>query len=561
MINANIVGISDYYIYRNENNCNLSKFLLEIYFSQLDIYIKKFSTCFNISKLLCLKPYFLRFFYKQNLTINKKYLPIKIRRRLLNCFNFKNLIHLKSKNNLELYNKNFYQISFLYFFRHVYYVRCVENIALGVVGSKNFAKFVNKKFQSFLRSNLHLDFFSSNLYDSFSEKIFFLGFHVQIFISAVRSYSCNSNFKISKKYFSRIYSRLVFWKKKISFLTSYRFNTELFGQIISIMHCNNLNFSFKTDRKVWLFLFQLEAIRCFQVGKLINSFDKLNIISNENLQTLKFVNVNSYKNFYFNFYFKKIRLLINNVINSFPSFRSYSVLPFDMMLLNFFDEYKKKFHFFNDIFYCGENYLKFQVESRLINNKTAFLQNRPVQEKIVLLQKIFSSQVKNKLKLNSYFLVNCPISYMLLKFANLGFLNLKKKRPISNLKFLSYEDEEIVSFFGAFSYSLLNWFRCADNFSKVKILVELIRQSCFLTICRKHNKRKTWVYSVYTTNLVFNHKLQSDVSFFPTKKSVFNMQKSFLNDDINFLCCENFFKNLKSLIYKLRLNILSVKKL
>jgi hypothetical protein len=476
------------------------------------------------------------------LIINKKYLPIKIRRSLLNCLNFKNLVHLKSKKKLDLYNKNFYQTSFLYFFRHVYYIRCVDNIALGIVGSKNFAKFVTKKFQSFLRSNLHIDFFSINLFNSFSEKIFFLGFHLQLFVSVGRSSSFNSNFKIAKKYFSRIHSRLVFWKKKISFLTLHRFNNELFGQVISIIQCNNLNYSLKTDRKVWLFLFQLEAIRCFQVGKLINSFDKLNLIANENLQTLKFVNINSYKNFYFNLYFKKVRLLINNVINSFPSFRSYSVLPFDMMLLDFFAEYKKKFHFFNDIFYCGESYLKFQVRSRLTNDKKAFLKNNPTQEKIVLLQKIFLSQVKNKRELNSYFLVNCPISYMLLKFANLGFLNLKKKRPISNLKFLLYEDEEIVSFFGAFSYSLLNWFRCADNFSKVKILVELIRQSCFLTICRKHNKRKTWVYSVYTTNLVFNHKLQSNVSFFPTKKSVFNMQKSFLNEDINFLGYENFLK-------------------
>ena len=541
MINANIVGISDYYIYKQENNCNLSRFLLDIYFSQLDAYIKKFSNSFNISKLLYLKPYFLRLFYKQNLVINKKYLPIKIRQSLLNCFNFNNLGYLKSKNFFLFYNKNFYRISFLYFFRHVYYIRCMDNIALGVVGSKSFAKFVNKKFQSFLRSNLHIDFFSANLYDSFSEKMFFLGFHIQLFISADQIDSFKSNLKITKKYFSRIYSRLVFWKKKISFLTLHRFNTELFGQVISIMQCKNLNFSFKNDRKVWLFLFQLEAIRCFQVGRVINSFDKLNLLANENLQTLKFANLTSYKNFYFNVYFKKIRLLIKNVINYFPSFRSNSVLPFDIMLLKFFVEYKKKIHFFNDIFYFGEIYLKFQVENRSINGKKDFFKNNLVLEKTVLLQKIFLSQVRKKWNSDSYFLVNCPISYMLLKFANLGFLNLKKKRPISNLKFLAYEDEEIISFFGSFSYSLLNWFRCADNFSKVKFLVELIRQSCFLTICRKHNKRKTWVYSIYTTNLVLNHKLQSNVSFFPTKKSLFNMKKSFLNDEINFLCCENFF--------------------
>jgi hypothetical protein len=179
---------------------------------------------------------------------------------------------------------------------------------------------------------------------------------------------------------------------------------------------------------------------------------------------------------------------------------------------------------FNNYLYNGIKKEDYTYKSNFVIKKILFLSN------------------KNKKQTKTYFLISCPVSYILSKFENLGFINLRKKRPISNVKFLTYEDREIIRTFGAFSYSLLNWFRCVDNFSKVKFLIEVIRQSCILTLCRKHNKRKTWAYGVYTPNLILNYYIYENKSFFPTKKLVSTMKKSFLYNQIDFLFFETFFE-------------------
>lgn len=67
-----------------------------------------------------------------------------------------------------------------------------------------------------------------------------------------------------------------------------------------------------------------------------------------------------------------------------------------------------------------------------------------------------------------------------------------------------------------------------DNFAKVKVLINLLRESCFLTLCRKHNKSKSWAYSVYTPNLILSRSLFSTKSFFPSRKNVIKMKKKFV---------------------------------
>lgn len=62
------------------------------------------------------------------------------------------------------------------------------------------------------------------------------------------------------------------------------------------------------------------------------------------------------------------------------------------------------------------------------------------------------------------------------------------------------EDTDIIKSFGYISYIFLTWFRCSKNFLKVKIFVNVIRESCFLTLARKHNKTKAWAYKVYTSD-------------------------------------------------------------
>ncbi len=543
MIDLNILGISPLHVYNPINlSNNLSTFLLNLYLSQLDIYLKKLCYSSNFNKFLGFKPYFLDLFYKRSLNVIKSYIPLKISKYLKTSSALKKIRILKQIKLSVLYKKNSYNLNFSFFLKHIYYIRYNENIALGIIGSKNFSKFIMRKLQGFIRSNLHLDFLEYNFQYSFSESMFFLGFKIQLFNFTSQNTNLNSTLKVNKKYFSRIYARLLAWKKKLSSLTFNRFSSEFFSQVLSVIHNKNLDFSSLKDRRVWLCLFQLEAIRCFQTGKLINSNDKLNLISEYSLKKLKFLNVSSYKNFSFNFYVKKIRIVLKDVLNSFPCFIDKSISPLDEELLVFISEYKKRLSFFNDTFYSillTPNYLKKNLINNVLNAKT--FNNYQTVKKHFFIKTLFFSVSSKNVQLNSYFIINCPISYLLLKFSELGFIDLKKKRPISNIKFLIYEDIEIIKLFGAFSYSMINWFRCSDNFFKVKFLVEIIRQSCFLTLCRKHNKRKTWAYSVYTPNLIVKSTIYDNKSFFPTKKVLFNLKKLFLYNQMDFLYSDNFF--------------------
>lgn len=552
MIHANILGISNEYIYNIFlTTPSLSAFLLNIYVSQLDLYIKKLCNSSNFNKFLCFKPYLLNIFYKRNLSIVKTFIPLKIGKSLINSYNLKKIRVSKQNKFSLLYKRNSSKVNFSFFFKHIYYVRYNEHILLGVIGSKNFSKFVSRKLQGFIRSNLHFDLLKYNLQYSSLETIFFLGFQIRMLSSNLKSQKkyFNTDLIMNKKYSLRIYSRLVIWKKKLASLTIDRFSFEFFGQVLSIIQNKDLNFSSLKDRRVWIYLFQLEAIRCFQTNKLINSKDRLNLISEESVKNLKFLNVNTYKNFSFNFYAKKIRVLLKSVIESFPSFITKSVTSLDIELSILFAEYKKKFHFLNDSFFYTVSTTD-NLQSKTIKYLNNFFEkpekktkkNKYIVKKTFLMKRLFFFGCSKNLYLNSSFLISCSISYILLKFSGLGFINIKKKRPVSNLRFLMYEDKEIIQFFGSFSYSLLNWFRCSDNFSKVKFLVEIIRQSCFLTLCRKHNKRKTWAYSIYTPNLLLNSTIYENKSFFPTKKFLFSLQKFFLYNDIDFICSENFFK-------------------
>lgn len=542
MINANVFSISNHLLHNSLVSLNnLSLFLLNLYLSQLDLYIKSLYHLANFNKFLCLKPYFLKSFYQRNLCILKNFIPLKIYNYIRVFFDLKKIRLLKQTNLSHFYKKISSQLVFSIFFRHIYFVRYNENIALGIIGSKSFSKFIIRKLKGFIRSNLHFDFFEYDLQYFLMESLFFLGFKIQLFNLNFKKDHINFNKKITQKYLLRINARIVSWKKKLSSLIFNRFSYEFFGQVISILNYKKLNFSVLKDRKLWLYLFQVESIRCFQINKLINSNDKINLISEESFKNLKFFNFTTYQNFSFNFYIKKIRILLKNVLNTFSYFISKSVIPIDQELLVFFSEYNKKLSFFNDTFYYtlfSSNSLKVKSFYKFLEFRTC--KNLPKAKNRFLLENVFFTLKNKNLKVNSYFLINCPIAYMLLKFSGLGFIDLKKKRPIGNIKFLNYEDKEIIKYFGSYSYSLINWFHCSDNFSKVKFLVEVIRQSCFLTLCRKHNKRKTWVYSVYTPNLLINPTIFENKSFFPTKKLVITLQKFFLFNQIDFIYSANF---------------------
>jgi Type II intron maturase len=87
---------------------------------------------------------------------------------------------------------------------------------------------------------------------------------------------------------------------------------------------------------------------------------------------------------------------------------------------------------------------------------------------------------------------------------------------------------------------MLYWYRFCENLVDLKYVIEILRESCFLTLCRKHNKSKSWVYSTYTSDLIILQSLFDTKSFFPTRRFLFklNDKRYFFS---NFRVDEKFF--------------------
>jgi hypothetical protein len=98
--------------------------------------------------------------------------------------------------------------------------------------------------------------------------------------------------------------------------------------------------------------------------------------------------------------------------------------------------------------------------------------------------------------------------------------------------------------FGRIAYSIINWYRCCKDFYVIQFLINIIRESCFLTICRKHNKSKTWVYGVYTADLNIIGHLFMNRSFFPTRNRLFFMKRKFFPLKSQLFFDDRFFLNL-----------------
>jgi hypothetical protein len=105
-----------------------------------------------------------------------------------------------------------------------------------------------------------------------------------------------------------------------------------------------------------------------------------------------------------------------------------------------------------------------------------------------------------------------PIIYC--KFKILGFIHWNNSRPIGNSKYLNLADMVIIQNFAYLYIIILVWFLRSNNFENLKNFLRILRESCILTLCRKHNKSKVWVNSVYTTKILLIRNLFNSNTYF-----------------------------------------------
>nr|AYB71460.1 hypothetical protein [Trachelomonas grandis] len=204
--------------------------------------------------------------------------------------------------------------------------------------------------------------------------------------------------------------------------------------------------------------------------------------------------MNYYKSYSFRLYLEKIRLLLFQIVSVGPSFFSGSVTSLDIAVFQNLVHVIKSFSFF----YLDCNSIHFKFNSfNLKRNLSSKFSNKDFVENLMFNSFcIFERLVDFKIK------VLMPIKYLFEQFRNLGFIHSFKIRPVGNIRYVSYSDFLIIKSFGYIAFSILFWFRVAQNFSSAKVFLEFLRNSCLLTLCRKHNKGKVWAFSIYTSNLL-----------------------------------------------------------
>ena len=93
--------------------------------------------------------------------------------------------------------------------------------------------------------------------------------------------------------------------------------------------------------------------------------------------------------------------------------------------------------------------------------------------------------------------VLAPTRDLVDKLTERGFYHLKRRKPIAKASLTSFNDADIILCYSQVMSGLLSYYQPAENLGEVKRLMEGLRRSCGLTLAMKHKKPIVWVYNTY----------------------------------------------------------------
>jgi hypothetical protein len=514
MFSSGILGFSKRFIYENSSfltSSLLSVFLVEIYYSELDNYLFYLSLQYNSARSIV--NYRNDFLTIYNLYISL-YCPLKLEIILLGSFF--SLKFLVVEGFIKFFKGFFPSLLYqsnLTFTRRLDFIRYKDKIFISINGSKDFTYLVYGKVFFFLRSRLQMDLQNSNVFPFGSKNIYFLGFNIS-------SYSLKPVFYTKATFIYSLLSRLRFIKKKLMNLFLKRIFSEF--SVILTHNSYNINFLNKFEyKRFWFNIFQLEVLNKFHAFQIYDYDESKFSIPYSYIKIPKFFSFSAPLKYSFNFYILKCYEFLSSIVRQYPILIQGSLFSMDSKFYMYFLEMKKKLFlsyiitptgFGEFSLYCHPTLSVFDL------SKTCNLKFHNFKRHLLI-----------------------PIPYLYFKLKYLGFFHSVKFRPIGNSKYLFLSDNSIIKEFSSFSYMFLLWYRFSSNFSKLKLLVEYLRESCLLTLCRKHNKSKSWVNRVYSSSLFIYRGLFTFHSYFPSKLSLSLFSINFLSQDYFYFFPEEFF--------------------
>jgi hypothetical protein len=532
MLIANKIGISTNSIYNSrENLCinTLSCFLLNLYLIEFDIYLEKLMFRYNFNK---------NFDQNSHLYDDKLFSHVKILNRFAPLKFVKNLfIFNKLKSFVSLKYTRFFDFS-INNFRNTYntnvygsYVRYLDFLVLGFTSSKIFVSCVLKKLQNFLQLKSNFNIKQLSIFNSRQKNIIYFFYNINLHERSIKLNS--SNLRTNELYFAKVFFRIIINQKRILNILFKRFKLE-FGSNLKYMFDNKLKV-FNSIKNFSILAFQLEAVGSIKINKLVEGSVKKDFVSNNILSEIRLFNNKIYCKYLFNLYDFKTQRIFGYTLDNFVSYFLYGSFSNDFFLYNCLLEFKKSVLLKNNIY--ANNFFFFHNNKYLFNHFYAFDMNVYTRNFGLLPNKLLEHHTflkKNSSNLSNSFFFRIPFNLLIKKLRLLGFIHSFNSNPVSNLSLIFFSDDFIIKSSSYIVYVLLCWFRFCDNFSELQFFVKLIRESCLLTLCRKHNKTRSWIYNLYTYDLLIFKNLYYCKFFFPNRKFIKKLKskKYFLQENL-----------------------------
>lgn len=357
----------------------------------------------------------------------------------------------------------------------VRYIRHVDDFLIGIVGTKLLAEVIKGKVNTFLRSNLHLQYKKDDLVNKSHKPVSFLGFFIELSAYQRKTHVADTYQEAIARYKNRAVAKIVSINRRIG---------KSYGHVIQ----KALLLTFKTYLKRKNNL-QETALKITQDSRW-----KSNAVIDLAIDHKK-KEIDRKANFTMDYVREAINIL------PLPQNEKKKALiwsNFEKLRLKFLkglDSIQKE---------LSRDYQGIEVSSILKRKDT--LCNQSIKDKAYTKSAKEPTKIYNQIGLGEKSLkrikIRAPIREIVDRLRTKGFFHPIKNRVSSNRFIAGFNEIEIVTCYNSIINFLLGYYRPADNLSQIKSVVVLLKQGCIFTLAHKHNKTASWAYTKYTKNAV-----------------------------------------------------------
>jgi retron-type reverse transcriptase len=387
----------------------------------------------------------------------------------------------------------------------IQYVRYADDFIVGIVGSRKLATEVQKRIDTFLKSDLHLEVKQNRIVNRNEAAVEFLGFLIYLAKFKKKSRVNWKQFSSVAKYKRRVQARLVKSDRQLANAATMEIKKtliETFRQGLSShgLPYNKSNLlSIAENMKINLAENKENPAMIRWARSFDGSFD-------QNLSmALKF-------------YIKQMNQA------TIPEDGSVTVKIGTLRdkFLADLDQIKKE---------CQLSFFDNRRQAILKNLKTPKASSSwaKISEETAIKAADALTEITLKQENVRYVGINAPMNSLVDKLVCQNLYHLKRRKPVGNPKLTNLNDSEIITYYSQVMYGMMNYYRPADNFIKVKGLIEGLRRSCALTLSIKHKKPTVWVYNTYGEDITL--QISGKTFSLPSPHYVANTHTKFLTDD------------------------------